>query len=123
MAPDRLNFGLTWDPIRAASLFAQAYVVSSQFEAVGFPRNRAYHHIDIGGVYHIITKHGAWPALDLLARINNVTDERYMEVLGFRALGIGRNANAAVPRPAGGPPPTAVVRLVRHGRPLGRRGP
>jgi vitamin B12 transporter len=88
VAPDMLNFGLTWDPIRALSLFAQAYVVSSQFEAVGFPRNPAYHHVDIGGVYHILAKHGAWPALDLLARINNVTDEHYMEVFGFRALGI-----------------------------------
>jgi len=88
VAPDMLNFGLTWDPIRAVSLFAQAYVVSSQFEAVGFPRNSAYHHVDIGGVYHILAKHGAWPALDLLARINNVTDEHYMEVFGFRALGI-----------------------------------
>ena len=88
VAPDMLNFGLTWDPVRALSLFAQAYVVSSQFEAVGFPRNPAYHHVDIGGVYHILAKHGAWPALDLLARINNVTDEHYMEVFGFRTLGI-----------------------------------
>jgi len=88
VAPDMLNFGLTWDPIRALSLFAQAYVVSSQFEAVGFPRNPAYHHVDIGGVYHILTKHGAWPALDFLARINNPTDEHYMEVFGFPAQGI-----------------------------------
>src|SRR5262249_6126620 len=87
-APDILNFGLTWDPLRAVSLFAQTYVVSSQFEAVGFPRNPPSHHVEIGGGSHLLAKQGAWPALDLLARISNVTDEHYMEVFGFRALGI-----------------------------------
>jgi outer membrane receptor protein involved in Fe transport len=42
----------------------------------------------IGGVYHIVEKHDPWPALDVMARINNVTDERYMEVFGFRSTGI-----------------------------------
>jgi vitamin B12 transporter len=82
------DVGITWDPLRVLSLFVQANVVSSQFERVGFPRNPEYHRIDVGGTYHIVPKRGAWPALDLIARVNNVTDQSYMEVFGFRALGI-----------------------------------
>ena len=88
VAPNRYNVGITWDPLGALSLFVQAYVVSSQFERDGFPNNPGYHHIDVGGVYHVVPKRGAFPALDVTARINNVTDERYMEVFGFRSLGI-----------------------------------
>jgi vitamin B12 transporter len=88
VAPDRYNAGLTWEPLRALVLYAQAYVVSSQFEQEGFPRNPGYYHLDVGGVYHLARRRGAFPALDLTARINNVTDQRYMEVFGFRSLGI-----------------------------------
>lgn len=88
VAPDRYHAGITWDPVRALSLYVQAYVISSQFEQEGFPRNPGYHRIDVGGVYHLTRRRGAFPALDLTARINNVTDERYMEVFGFRSLGI-----------------------------------
>src|SRR5262249_58512555 len=52
VAPDMLNFGLTWDPIRALSLFAQAYVVSRQFVAVGFSRECADQLVDFGGGFH-----------------------------------------------------------------------
>jgi vitamin B12 transporter len=82
------NFGLTWDPLRALSLFVQANVVSSQFETEGFPRNPGYHRIDLGGVYHIMEKRGAFPALDFTLRLNNATDARIFEVFGFRNLGI-----------------------------------
>ena len=90
------NFGLTWDPLRALSLFVQANVISSQFDEATDPatfaavpvRNSGYHRIDLGGTYHITGKHGAFPALDFTVRLNNVTDERYMEVFGFRNLGI-----------------------------------
>jgi len=88
VAPDVFNLGLEWNPSRRLTLFAQAFIVSSQFESAGFPRNPAYHHIDIGGTYRIVDKQGLYPAVDFIARINNVTDERYMEVFGFRALGI-----------------------------------
>ena len=47
-----------------------------------------HRHIDIGGSYRLLGKHGAYPAVDFLARINNITDERYMDVFGFPALGI-----------------------------------
>ena len=90
------NFGLTWDPLRALSLFVQANVISSQFDEATDPttfaavpvRNSGYHRIDLGGTYHITGKHGAFPALDFTVRLNNGTDERYMEVFGFRNLGI-----------------------------------
>ncbi len=87
-APHRYNFGITWDPIRALSLFTQVNVVSDQFTREGFPRNPGYHRIDLGGTYRLAEKHGAFPALDLTLRVQNLTDERYMEVFGFRALGI-----------------------------------
>ncbi len=88
IAPHVYNFGVTWDPLRALSLFTQVNVVSSQFEAEGFPRNPGYHRIDVGGTYRIAEKRGPFPALELTARINNVTDARIFEAFGFRNLGI-----------------------------------
>lgn len=86
--PNRYNFGVTWDPIRALSLYTQVYVVSSQFETRGFPRNPGYHRIDIGGTYRIAEKRDGFPGLELIARVNNATDARIFEAFGFRALGI-----------------------------------
>ena len=85
---DHGTFGITWDPTRALSVFLQANVVSSQFEQRGFPRNPGYHRIDLGGIYHIAEKRGAFPALDFTVRLNNATDARIFEALGFRGLGI-----------------------------------
>lgn len=90
------NVGVTWDPVPTLTLYLQANVVSSQFDQAFDPvafvtarvRNPAYHRIDLGGVYHIVPKRENFPALDLTARINNATDERYMEIFGFRNLGI-----------------------------------
>ncbi len=86
--PHRYNFGVTWDPIRALSLFTQVNVVSGQFEREGFPRNPGYHRIDVGGTYRLAEKRGPFPGLDLIARVNNATDARIFEAFGFRALGI-----------------------------------
>jgi len=90
------NFGLTWGPVRALSLFVQANVVSRQFDQVFDPatfstvsiRNPGYHRVDLGATYHIMEKRGAYPALDFTMRLNNATDQSYMEVFGFRNLGI-----------------------------------
>ncbi|MGH7312779.1 MAG: TonB-dependent receptor domain-containing protein, partial [Candidatus Rokuibacteriota bacterium] len=84
----RYTAGLTWEPVKALSLFAEAEVVSSQFEREGLPSNPGHHRIDVGGVWRIFARRGAAPALDLTVRVNNVTDEDYQEVLGFPALGI-----------------------------------
>jgi vitamin B12 transporter len=85
-ARHRSNFGLTWDPLPRLNLFAQAHVVSSQFESATNPRNPGYHRVDAGGTYRVVEKRGPWPAVDLTARIQNLTDQSYMEVFGFRAL-------------------------------------
>lgn len=87
-ARHRWNFGLFWDPARALELFVQANVVSSQFEGTGFPRNPGYHRIDAGGSYHLVERRGAFPGLDLIVRVQNLTDEEYSEVFGFEALGV-----------------------------------
>ncbi len=86
--PHRYTFALTWTPWRALTLFSEVLVVSSQFEREGLPRNPGYHRVDLGGRYRLIERRGAWPALEAFARLNNATDQSYMEVLGFRALGI-----------------------------------
>ena len=51
-------------------------------------RNPGYYRIDLGATYHVFPKRGNIPALDVTARINNVTDQRYAEVFGFPNLGI-----------------------------------
>ena len=90
------NIAITWEPIPALTLFLQGNVVSSQLDSAFDPttfasqrvRNPGYHRFDVGGIYHIIPKRENTPALDFTARINNATDERFMEVFGFRNLGI-----------------------------------
>src|SRR5581483_5190859 len=75
LAPHRWNAGVVVTPIERLSLFAQAYVVSSQFEAEGQPRNPGYHRIDIGGTWRLWGRAGVMERLELFARIDNVTDE------------------------------------------------
>lgn len=87
-ARHRWNFGVFWDPVRALNLFFQAHVVSSQFEATDRPRNPGYHRLDAGGTYRLVERRNGSPALDLTLRVQNLTDERYSEVFGFRALGV-----------------------------------
>jgi vitamin B12 transporter len=88
LAPHRWNAGVVVTPVERLSLFAQAYVASSQFEAEGQPRNPGYHRIDVGGTWRLWGRAGVMERLELFARIDNVTDERYDEVSGFRALGL-----------------------------------
>jgi vitamin B12 transporter len=87
-ARHRWNFGVTATPLPKLSLFAQATIRSSQFQAEGFPRNDGFYRIDLGGRYRLFERQGLFPALDAFGRINNVTDQSYAETLGFRALGI-----------------------------------
>lgn len=92
----RYSAGLTWEPVRALSLFAEALVVSSQPDQATDPatfaaldvRNPGYHRLDVGGRYRLFERRGAWPSLDFTARISNLTDQRIMEVFGFPAPGI-----------------------------------
>lgn len=84
----RWNTGLRVTPVERLTLFAQASVVSSQFEGEFSPRNPGHHRIDAGGDLRVLGRAGPLERLDLTLRINNLTDERYTEVLGFPALGI-----------------------------------
>jgi vitamin B12 transporter len=83
-----IKAGVTVTPIERLTLFAQARVASSQLElpATG-TRNPGYHTIDAGGTVRLLGRVGHLERLELTARFQNVTDARYDEVLGFRALG------------------------------------
>ena len=78
--------GVTWDRL---SVFADAYLVTRQFEtafaATGKNFNDGYFRIDLGGSYKIWGRAWLMERIDLIARFNNITDERYEEVQGFPA--------------------------------------
>ena len=74
----------TWDKLR---LFVEAIVVGEQFESETLLRsyNPGYHRVDVGGTYQIWGRAGIMERAELIARFNNITDERYTEVFGFPA--------------------------------------
>jgi vitamin B12 transporter len=76
----------TWDKLR---LFAEAVVVSEQFESATAVRsyNPGHHRLDFGGSYQLWGRAGIMEKAELIARFNNITDERYEEAFGFRAPG------------------------------------
>ncbi len=80
------NAGLTVRPLPVLELFAQAHVASSHLEAPGV-RNPGWHRIDVGGRWRLLGRRGVLEGLHLTARVENVTDESYEEVFGFRAPG------------------------------------
>ena len=76
---------VTWDRWQ---LFAEALAVTRQFEtpaATGKNFNDGYFRIDLGGSYKIWGRAWFMERIDLIARFNNITDERYEEVQGFPA--------------------------------------
>lgn len=87
-AHHRWNAGVSATPVERLTVFAQASVVSSQFEGEFAPRNPGYYRVDVGGDLRLLGRTGWLERLDLTLRINNVTDQDYTEVLGFPALGI-----------------------------------
>ena len=76
----------TWDRLK---LFAEAIVVSEQFETTIGPRsfNPGHHRVDLGGSYRLWGRAGIMERTELIARFNNITDERYAETFGFPAPG------------------------------------
>ena len=74
----------TWDKLR---LFMEAIVVSEQFESATNVRsfNPGHHRVDFGGTYQLWGRAGIMERAELIARFNNITNERYDEVLGFPA--------------------------------------
>jgi vitamin B12 transporter len=87
-ARHRWSVGATAEPIRALSLFVEAHVVSSQFDGPAAPRNDGHVRVDVGGTYRLSRRTGPWPGLDGYLRVENLLDERYAEVRGFRAPGL-----------------------------------
>jgi vitamin B12 transporter len=87
-APNRWNAGVTVTPIERLTVFAQAHVVSKQFESPTAGRNPGYYRLDIGGTLRLLGRTGKMDRLELTARIDNVTDNRYNEVFGFPSLGL-----------------------------------
>ena len=75
-----------WDTL---TLFAEAVVVSEQFESATNVRsyNRGHHRVDVGGTYQLWGRWGLMEKAELTARFNNITDERYHEIFGFPAPG------------------------------------
>jgi vitamin B12 transporter len=83
------NTGVRITPVDPLTLFVQARVVSSQLEDPrSGTRNPGYHVLDAGGTWRVLGPAGHLERLELTARIQNLSDERYAEVLGFPAPGI-----------------------------------
>ena len=83
----RWNVGVTWEPIRRLSLFAQVYIVTQQWETFGEVYNSGYTRVDVGGTYRVLEKYNWVQGLDLIVRVQNLLNEGYAEVRGFPALG------------------------------------
>ena len=83
-----VNTGVTVTPWSRLSLFMQASVVSSQLESEFAGRNPAYYRIDAGGTFLVFGQYGRLNRLELTLRIQNLTNQKYDEVLGFPAPGI-----------------------------------
>ena len=79
--------GLTWEPLRGLSLFAQVYAVSNQFDSYGDVYNSGHTRVDAGGTYRLLNQLGWLRQLELVARAQNILNESYAEVRGFPALG------------------------------------
>lgn len=88
VARHRWNAGITLTPWRRLSLFAQAQVVSSRFEGAFAGRVPGYYTIGVGGTLQVLGRWGYVERADLTLRVDNLTDERYEETVGFRALGV-----------------------------------
>ncbi len=62
-------------------------MTAEQFETPTGARsyNPGYHRVDFGGSYQIWGRAGIMERAELIARFNNITDEKYTEVFGFPA--------------------------------------
>ena len=80
--------GVTVTPTKRLTLFLQANVVSSQLESEFAGKNPGYYRIDAGGTFLLVGQWGRLNRLELTVRIQNLTNQKYDEVLGFPAPGI-----------------------------------
>jgi vitamin B12 transporter len=83
-----VNTGVMATPWSRLTLFMQASVLSSQLESEFVGRNPGHYRIDAGGTFLVLGRHGRLGRLELTLRIQNLTNQKYDEVLGFPAPGI-----------------------------------
>lgn len=86
-APNRWAFTATWEVLRGLTLGAELFVVSSQFEGEGRPRNDGYTVVNAVTSYRLPWRFGFLPDVTLHLRVNNLLNEDYSEAQGFPALG------------------------------------
>ncbi len=77
------NTGIVVTPHERLRLFMQAHVASNQFVSTFSERNPGYYRIDTGGTLRVLGRVGILDRLELTARIENLTDQRYAELAGF----------------------------------------
>jgi vitamin B12 transporter len=83
----RASIGVNVTPWSRLTLFAKWHLVSTAFDATVSGQTPGYYRIDAGGTLRLLARVGLLDTLDLTARIQNLTDERYQEARGFTAQG------------------------------------
>jgi len=86
-APNRWALTAIYELIRGLRLTAELFVVSSQFEVPGQPRNDGYVVVNVGGAYRLPWRWGALSNLTIHVKVQNLLNEDYAETQGFPALG------------------------------------
>ena len=87
VAPNLWALTATWEPLPRLSLSAELYLVSSQLETPGQPRNPGYTVVNVSGAYRLPWRWGPLSDLTLHLKVHNLLNEEYQEVKGFPALG------------------------------------
>jgi outer membrane receptor protein involved in Fe transport len=81
----RAGFGAHWSPSQALRFSAAATYVGSSFDssiATGDVRLGAYTRVDVSAAWQLS------PRLETYLAVDNLTDERYEQFVGFEARGI-----------------------------------
>jgi len=86
-APNRWALAAIYEPLQSLRLTAELFVVSSQLEAPGQPRNEGYTVVNVGGAYRLPWRWGPLSEVAVHVKVNNLLNEDYAEVRGFPALG------------------------------------
>jgi vitamin B12 transporter len=84
----RWNTGVRVTPLPRLTLFAQAHVVSSQFDTTVGRHIPGYYRLDAGGTLRLLDRLGIMERLDFTTRVQNLTDRDYQEPAGYRAQGL-----------------------------------
>jgi vitamin B12 transporter len=76
-----------YEPLRGLTLSGELYVLSSQFEGAGVPRNPGYTVVNVGASYRLPWRWRWLRDVVLHVKVNNLFNADYSEVAGFPALG------------------------------------